>query len=74
MVDVFDPHADKNEVSEEYGIALIDKINKTYDGIILAVSHKVFLELDLDELKSSNSSVIFDTKAFLNRSIIDARL
>jgi UDP-N-acetyl-D-galactosamine dehydrogenase len=73
-VDVFDPHADKNEVSEEYGIALIDKINKTYNGIILAVSHKEFLELDLDQLKSSNSSVIFDTKAFLNRSLIDARL
>jgi UDP-N-acetyl-D-galactosamine dehydrogenase len=73
-VDVFDPHADKNEVSEEYGIALIDKINKTYNGIILAVSHKEFLELELDQLKSSNSSVIFDTKAFLNRSLIDARL
>ena len=73
-VDVFDPHADEHEVSEEYGITLIDKINKTYSGIILAVSHKEFLGLDLDQLKSSNSSVIFDTKAFLNRSLIDARL
>ena len=73
-VDVFDPHADEHEVSEEYSITLIDKINKTYSGIILAVSHKEFLELDIDQLKSSNSSVIFDTKAFLNRSLIDARL
>jgi UDP-N-acetyl-D-galactosamine dehydrogenase len=73
-VDVFDPHADEHEVVEEYGITLIDKINKTYDGIILAVSHKEFLGLELDQLKSSNSSVIFDTKAFLNRSLIDARL
>ncbi len=73
-VDVFDPHADQHEVYEEYNITLIDKINKTYNGIILAVSHKEFLELDLDQLKSSNSSVIFDTKAFLNRSLIDARL
>jgi UDP-N-acetyl-D-galactosamine dehydrogenase len=73
-VDVFDPHADKHEVMEEYGITLIDKINKTYDGIILAVSHKEFSEFELDQLKSSNSSVIFDTKAFLNRSLIDARL
>jgi UDP-N-acetyl-D-galactosamine dehydrogenase len=73
-VDIFDPHADKHEVSEEYGITLIDKINKTYSGIILAVSHKEFLGLDLDQLKSSNSSVIFDTKAFLSRSLIDARL
>jgi UDP-N-acetyl-D-glucosamine/UDP-N-acetyl-D-galactosamine dehydrogenase len=73
-VDVFDPHADDHEVSQEYGIKLIDKINKTYSGIILAVSHKEFLELDLDLIKSSNCSVIFDTKAFLNRSLIDARL
>jgi UDP-N-acetyl-D-galactosamine dehydrogenase len=73
-VDVFDPHADEHDVSEEYGIKLIDKINKTYSGIILAVSHKEFLGLDLDQLKSSNSSVVFDTKAFLNRSLIDARL
>jgi len=73
-VDVFDPHANKHEVIEEYGITLIDKMNKTYDGIILAVSHKEFLGLELDQLKSSNSSIIFDTKAFLNRSLIDARL
>ena len=73
-VDVYDPHADEHEVSEEYSITLIDKINKTYDGIILAVSHKEFLGLDLEQLKSSNSSIIFDTKAFLNRSLIDARL
>jgi UDP-N-acetyl-D-galactosamine dehydrogenase len=73
-VDVFDPHADKHEGEEEYGITLIDKLNKTYDGIILAVSHEEFLGLELDQLKSSNSSVIFDTKAFLNRSLIDSRL
>lgn len=73
-VDVFDPHANEHEVMEEYGITLINKINKTYNGIILAVSHKEFLGLELDQLKSSNSSVIFDTKAFLNRSLIDARL
>lgn len=73
-VDVFDPHADKHEVAEEYGIKLIDSIQNKYDGIILAVSHKEFLRLDLGSLKSSSSSVIFDTKAFLDRSLIDSRL
>lgn len=73
-VDVFDPHADKHEVVEEYGINLIDSIQNKYDGIILAVSHKEFLKLELDSLKSSNSSVVFDTKAFLDRSLIDSRL
>jgi len=73
-VDVFDPHADRHEVFEEYGLKLIDEIKNTYVGIILAVSHKEFLKLDLGSLKSSSSSVIFDTKAFLDRSIIDSRL
>jgi UDP-N-acetyl-D-galactosamine dehydrogenase len=73
-VDVFDPHADEHEVGEEYGIKLIESIENTYNGIILAVSHQVFLGLELDKLKSSNSSVIFDTKSFLDRTLIDARL
>lgn len=73
-VDVFDPHADINEVFDEYGISLVETLKDTYDGIILAVSHQIFLELDLAKLKSSDTSVLFDTKAFLNRSIIDGRL
>ena len=73
-VDVYDPHADKHEVAEEYGLHLIDSINNKYDGIILAVSHKEFLNLELNSLKTSNSSVIFDTKSFLDRSSIDSRL
>ena len=73
-VDVFDPHADKHEVAEEYGLKLIDAIKVTYDGIILAVSHKEFLQLELASLKSSSATVIFDTKAFLDRSLVDSRL
>lgn len=73
-VDVFDPHANSHEVEEEYGIELIDKLENTYDGIILAVSHKEFLKIEFDQLKSSSSSVIFDTKAFLDRTLIDSRL
>jgi UDP-N-acetyl-D-galactosamine dehydrogenase len=73
-VDVYDPYADKHEVEEEYGINLLDNINKTYDAIILAVSHQEFLDLEVIKLKSNDKSVIFDTKAFLDRSIVDARL
>jgi UDP-N-acetyl-D-galactosamine dehydrogenase len=73
-VDVYDPHADMHEVAEEYGLNLIDSIQNKYDGIILAVSHKEFLKLELDSLKTSSSSVIFDTKSFLDRSLIDSRL
>lgn len=73
-VEVFDPYADIHEVAKEYDLKLIERLNGHYEGIVLAVSHKEFLELDLEQLKSSSSSVVFDTKAFLDRSLIDARL
>ena len=73
-VDVYDPHAHHNEVEEEYRINMLSKIDSAYDAIILAVSHKEFLALDFMALCNSNNSVIFDTKSFLERSIVDARL
>ena len=73
-VDVYDPHACKHEVEEAYGINLIDKISSTYDAIVLAVAHKEFLALDFKALCSGVNSVIFDTKSFLDRSLVDARL
>ena len=73
-VSVFDPHADKHEVEEEYKIKLIDRLQSNYDGIILAVSHQAFLKIDIEKLKASTSSVIFDTKSFLCRDLVDSRL
>jgi len=73
-VDVYDPHADKTEVGNEYGIELLENLNSKYEAIILAVSHKEFSLINYDELKASDSSVIYDTKSFLDRSIVDARL
>ena len=72
-VDVFDPHANKVEVFNEYGINLCEKLG-CYEGIILAVSHKIFLEFNFNKLKSKKNAVIFDIKSFLSKSIIDARL
>ena len=74
QVDVYDPHAHKHEVEEEYGIHLVDKISSTYEAIVLAVSHKEFLALDVRALCADGNSVIFDTKSFLDRSLVDARL
>lgn len=73
-VDVYDPHANKEQVKAEYGIDLVQKLVKDrYNAIILAVSHKEFLNLDFDSLKTSNT-IIFDTKAALDRTIVDGRL
>ena len=53
---------------------LIEKISAKYDAIILAVSHKEFLELDMRAICTSADSIIYDIKSFLERSIVDARL
>ena len=73
-VEVFDPLADKNEVQFEYNVSLISKISDKYDAIILAVSHDEFALLDYKNLKNGNNAIIYDTKAFLKREIVDSRL
>lgn len=72
-VDVFDPHADAVQVQSEYKIELIQSLTK-YDAIILTVAHKEFLQLDLNVLKNGKHTVIFDSKAALDRDSVDARL
>jgi UDP-N-acetyl-D-galactosamine dehydrogenase len=74
-VDVYDPWASALEVKHEYGIdiftgeempALLD-----YSAIILAVSHKEFLKMDLHK---SQKQVIYDVKSILPKEDVDARL
>ncbi|WP_316840684.1 nucleotide sugar dehydrogenase [Pedobacter gandavensis] len=74
QVDVYDPHAEAIEVKKEYGINLTGELVAAYDTIVLAVSHDEFLHLDYTQLKNGAHSVIFDTKSFLDRGIVDARL
>lgn len=73
-VEVYDPHADKKEVESEYGIKLIENLSSKYEAIVLAVAHNEFSLIDYNELKISDSSVIYDTKSFLDRNIVDGRL
>jgi UDP-N-acetyl-D-galactosamine dehydrogenase len=73
-VDAYDYQADTNEVKDEYGINLLDEIKEKYDGIILAVSHSKFLELDIRSLKKDSKSVVYDLKGFLPRNQVDSRL
>lgn len=73
-VDIFDPYADIFEVKQDYNISLVENITEKYDAIILAVSHKEFLELDIKSICSSQSSIVFDTKSFLDRDLVDGRL
>ncbi len=59
-VEVVDPRADSEEVFEEYGFHLADKIGSGYDGIIAAVSHKEYKALDEKYVLS-----ICNTKSFI---------
>ncbi len=73
-IDVFDPHANVDEVKHEFGINLTSEIASQYNAIILAVAHHEFGSLDFDTLANGNDAVIFDTKSYLDRSLVDARL
>ncbi|MDM1556712.1 MULTISPECIES: nucleotide sugar dehydrogenase [Chryseobacterium] len=74
-VDIFDPWASREEVKHEYGVEMLDYLDETqkYDSIIIAVSHNEFLEMDIQKFRKENT-VVFDTKACLDRNLVDARL
>ena len=73
-VDVYDPWANRNEVMNEYGIKLTETLDlDKYQAIILTVAHNEFSRLNIDKSNSSNL-VIFDTKSFFKKGIVDGRL
>lgn len=74
-VTIYDPWADIAEVKHEYGIDMVNSLgeNAIYDGIIIAVAHKEFLTFDFNKYKRNNG-VIFDTKACIDRQLVDCRL
>lgn len=45
-VEVVDPYASFNEVKEEYNIEMTSVIGSGYDGVVIAVSHDEYLELE----------------------------
>lgn len=72
-VEVYDPQADHEEVKHEYGILLTPKLDKKYNAIVLAVSHKEFGTLDWKSIKN-DKTIVYDVKGFLDKSQITARL
>ena len=74
-VDVYDPWADPKAVKAEFGIDLLDKIDKrkSYQAVIAAVSHRQFDAIDFAAYRQQGA-VIFDVKGFVDRAYVDARL
>jgi UDP-N-acetyl-D-galactosamine dehydrogenase len=73
IVEAFDPFANADEVFAKQQVQLVTALNQ-YDAILLAVAHDFFKALDYSVLKKDASTIIYDTKAFLDRSIVTARL
>jgi len=73
-VDVLDPHADTFHVFSEYKINLTKEIKYIYSGIILAVAHEEFLNIDYKKFKAENNCIIYDLKSYLDRNIVTHRL
>ena len=62
---IYDPLADPEEVKHEYGLETVrDLPKKRYEAIVLAVAHKEFLQLDLEDLKNGQT-VVYDVKGVL---------
>jgi UDP-N-acetyl-D-galactosamine dehydrogenase len=73
-VDVMDPWANSEQVFDEYGINLIERIAPIdYSVAILAVAHDFFNDLSFKNSLSS-STLIYDIKGFYEKSNVDARL
>ena len=52
-VTVHDPHADAAEAQHEYGLAIdADALSGTYDLVLLAVSHREYVEMGADPLRA----------------------
>ncbi|NYT35732.1 Vi polysaccharide biosynthesis UDP-N-acetylglucosamine C-6 dehydrogenase TviB [Allopusillimonas soli] len=76
-VDVFDPWVDTEEARHEYGITPISKPEAgTYDGIVLAVSHKQFVDMGVKAIRALGKPehVLYDLKYALAADESDLRL
>ncbi|HOS97574.1 MAG TPA: nucleotide sugar dehydrogenase, partial [Deltaproteobacteria bacterium] len=63
-VEVYDPVADPDEVRHEYGIDIKsrpEQLTSTYEGIMVAVAHDAFRDLELGRLKAKDC-VVYDVK------------
>ena len=76
-VDIFDPWVDKEEVKHEYSFEVITRQDdlkfEKYKGIILAVAHNEFKNLNYLLMKK-NGTVVYDVKGILDKGVVDDRL
>jgi UDP-N-acetyl-D-galactosamine dehydrogenase len=76
--DCYDPWIDRDEARHEYGIDCLPDLPPpgTYDAIILAVAHRVFIEMGSAARRAlgKEKCVLYDVKAALPADQVDGRL
>lgn len=76
-VDVYDPWVDAAEAQHEYGITPVKQVAPgVYDAIVLAVSHKEFVEMGAEAIRALGKAenVLYDLKYVLSADEADIRL
>jgi UDP-N-acetyl-D-mannosaminuronate dehydrogenase len=69
-----DPCADPKEVFAEHGVvSQKNQPDRKFDGIVLAVAHREFKDIDLKKLQKE-ASIIYDVKNYLSSEIVDKTL
>jgi len=77
-VEVYDPWANPEDVSEEYGIEIVTEkpADGRYAGIVLAVAHRQFREMPMESIHALGTPghVLYDIKSVLPADQVDSRL
>ena len=70
----FDPWANPEEVMHEYNVVSQNVVpNGKFDSVILAVSHREFLNMELKSLLNERA-VFYDVKGCILEAFVDSRL
>lgn len=73
-ITVYDPWANPEITKHEYNIEIMNEFpQKMFDGVILAVSHGQFADIDIKKLIKKNG-VVFDVKGFFPKEFVNGRL
>ena len=73
-VTIFDPWANPAEVKHEYNLQVTNTLpTNKFDTVILGVSHKEFLEIDLSSI-TKTTNIVYDVKGILDDSLVDGKL
>ena len=76
-LDLYDPWADRNEIKQIYDIYPNSYLSKnTYDGILIAIGHEKFKNMDIRAIKSlcKKNYIIYDLKYTFSKNQLVSRL